>query len=220
MRRCVWSRNIKNGCSTYIYDISRLRVNLNAFTVLFRKVVYIGCCWAYLCVSSLSVYRETRLCWPSLVPLKSAQLMETTDTTKTWTQHCHFMQMYSTFQSLKPWTVRCHFVQMYSTFQSLRPWTVRCHFVQIYSTFQSRRPWTVRCHFVQMYSTFQSLKRWTVHCDLASNCKSNTIPDVSPLWVTVYCTSQAKKCFAEFVFKFSRHVVHFLNTTVRHCNSG
>jgi len=34
LRRCVWSRNIKNGCSIYIYiyiyiyDISRLRVNL------------------------------------------------------------------------------------------------------------------------------------------------------------------------------------------------
>ena len=30
MRRCVWSRNIKNGCSIYIYiyDISTLRVNL------------------------------------------------------------------------------------------------------------------------------------------------------------------------------------------------
>jgi len=26
LRRCVWSRNIKNGCSIYIYDISRLRV--------------------------------------------------------------------------------------------------------------------------------------------------------------------------------------------------
>jgi len=27
LRRRVWSRNIKNGCSIYIYDISRLRVN-------------------------------------------------------------------------------------------------------------------------------------------------------------------------------------------------
>jgi len=26
LRRCVWSRNIKNGCSIYIYNISRLRV--------------------------------------------------------------------------------------------------------------------------------------------------------------------------------------------------
>ena len=26
MPRCVWSRNIKNGCSIYIYNISRLRV--------------------------------------------------------------------------------------------------------------------------------------------------------------------------------------------------
>jgi len=24
LRRCVWSRNIKNGCSIHIYDISRL----------------------------------------------------------------------------------------------------------------------------------------------------------------------------------------------------
>ena len=28
LRRFVWSRNIKNGCSIYIYDISHLRVNL------------------------------------------------------------------------------------------------------------------------------------------------------------------------------------------------
>ena len=27
LRRCVWSRNIENGCSIYIYDISHLRVN-------------------------------------------------------------------------------------------------------------------------------------------------------------------------------------------------
>ena len=26
LRRCVWSTNIKNGCSIYIYDISRLRI--------------------------------------------------------------------------------------------------------------------------------------------------------------------------------------------------
>jgi len=28
LRRCVWSRNIKNGCSIYIYDISHLRVKI------------------------------------------------------------------------------------------------------------------------------------------------------------------------------------------------
>jgi hypothetical protein len=28
LRRCVWSRNIRNGCSMYIYDISRLRVKM------------------------------------------------------------------------------------------------------------------------------------------------------------------------------------------------
>jgi len=34
LRRCVWSRNIKNGCSIYIYiyiyDISRLRVKITS----------------------------------------------------------------------------------------------------------------------------------------------------------------------------------------------
>ena len=29
LRRCVWSRNIKNGCSIYIYDISSLKVKAN-----------------------------------------------------------------------------------------------------------------------------------------------------------------------------------------------
>jgi len=27
VRRCVWSRNIKNRCATHIYDISSLRIN-------------------------------------------------------------------------------------------------------------------------------------------------------------------------------------------------
>jgi len=31
LRRCVWSRNIKNGCSIYIDDISRLRVKEQEF---------------------------------------------------------------------------------------------------------------------------------------------------------------------------------------------
>ena len=39
LRRCVWSRNIKNRCSIYIYDISRLRVNR------IKKIA----CFRYLC---------------------------------------------------------------------------------------------------------------------------------------------------------------------------
>ena len=40
LRRCVWSRNIKNGCSIYIYiyiyiyDISRLRVKNVTYSIL------------------------------------------------------------------------------------------------------------------------------------------------------------------------------------------
>ena len=42
LRRCVWSRNIKNGCSIYIYiyiyDISRLKVNnLTLILLTWRK---------------------------------------------------------------------------------------------------------------------------------------------------------------------------------------
>jgi len=37
LRRCVWSRNIKNGCSIYIYNISRLRVKLYCLNILFRR---------------------------------------------------------------------------------------------------------------------------------------------------------------------------------------
>ena len=33
LRRCVWSRNIKNGCSIYIYDIGSLKVNQLLFCV-------------------------------------------------------------------------------------------------------------------------------------------------------------------------------------------
>jgi len=43
LRRCVWSRNIKNRCSIYIYiyiyDISSLRVNLRVSAVLFLKKI-------------------------------------------------------------------------------------------------------------------------------------------------------------------------------------
>jgi len=35
LRRCVWSRNIKNGCSIYIYDISHLRVKESAELYLY-----------------------------------------------------------------------------------------------------------------------------------------------------------------------------------------
>ena len=34
VRRCVWSRNIKNRCSIYIYDISSLRVNSLFFELI------------------------------------------------------------------------------------------------------------------------------------------------------------------------------------------
>ena len=38
LRRCVWSRNIKNRCSMYIYDISSLSVNdLTLFLLTWRK---------------------------------------------------------------------------------------------------------------------------------------------------------------------------------------
>jgi len=40
LRRCVWSRNIKNGCSIYICDISRLRVNRSVFV---RETKCISC---------------------------------------------------------------------------------------------------------------------------------------------------------------------------------
>jgi len=44
LRRCVWSRNIKNGCSIYIYiyDISRLRVK-NLPKISFSKHLITSC---------------------------------------------------------------------------------------------------------------------------------------------------------------------------------
>jgi len=39
VRHCVWSRNIKNRCSIYIYDISSLRVNdLTLILLTWRKL--------------------------------------------------------------------------------------------------------------------------------------------------------------------------------------
>ena len=38
LRRCVWSRNIKNGCSIYVYNICRLKVNdLTLILLTWRK---------------------------------------------------------------------------------------------------------------------------------------------------------------------------------------
>ena len=53
LRRCVWSRNIKKGCSMYIYDISRLRVNhavrgwfkIDYLLFQTRVLAYIPCTW-------------------------------------------------------------------------------------------------------------------------------------------------------------------------------
>ena len=38
LRRCVWSRNIKNGCSIYIYDISRLRVKRPSYFASWGRI--------------------------------------------------------------------------------------------------------------------------------------------------------------------------------------
>ena len=38
VRRCVWSRNIKNRCSIYIYDIISLRVKSRSFLLRMRNV--------------------------------------------------------------------------------------------------------------------------------------------------------------------------------------
>jgi len=40
LRRRVWSRNIKNGCSIYIYDISRLRVKQRALNIRSTHLAY------------------------------------------------------------------------------------------------------------------------------------------------------------------------------------
>ena len=67
MRRCVWSRNIKNGCSIYIYiyiyiyDISRLRVKDQS--VVLSQVRYCVDCRASLApvhITAVSMYEN----WP------------------------------------------------------------------------------------------------------------------------------------------------------------
>ena len=44
LRRCVWSRNIKNGCFIYIYiyDISRLRVNFTGILSTQRDLPFLS----------------------------------------------------------------------------------------------------------------------------------------------------------------------------------
>ena len=58
LRRRVWSRNIKKGCSIYVYDISRLRVNQtsrNLFAVIYCLRV------------DLSWKRALDSCWSSRI---------------------------------------------------------------------------------------------------------------------------------------------------------
>ena len=54
LRRCVWSRNIKNGCSIYIYDISRLRVKKHWNNKFYYMV---ASCWLFL----WDLYYDTRI---------------------------------------------------------------------------------------------------------------------------------------------------------------
>jgi len=74
VRRCVWSRNIKNGCSIYIYDFSSLRVKGTASHRLMPNVLW--CEWntgvlnnpAHDCFctpnwSRLFVFHVQKYCW-------------------------------------------------------------------------------------------------------------------------------------------------------------
>ena len=80
MRRCVWSRNIKNRCSIYIYD-SSLRVNGPSEPGLLRDVCvcqWVNSFWkiseTFLChwVSYLKEYQNSKLecLWPILCTQK------------------------------------------------------------------------------------------------------------------------------------------------------
>ena len=69
MRRCVWSRNIKNRCSIYIYiyDISNLRVKARHRKTASSTLKSHHCCWSYSYYSNmtmcLSDKNTTELCF-------------------------------------------------------------------------------------------------------------------------------------------------------------
>ena len=58
LRRCVWSRNIKNKRSIYIYDISSLRVK-----VRFRLVCSCWCAFKFIIITN---YNDKTLRWTNL----------------------------------------------------------------------------------------------------------------------------------------------------------
>jgi hypothetical protein len=49
--------------------------------------------------------------------------------------------------------------------------------------------------------------------------KVTRLPTCTPSQL-LFTAHRRQKCCAELIFKFSPHVVHFLNPTVRHCNGG
>jgi len=77
LRRCVWSRNIKNGCSIYIYDISRLRVkphchwdrpswcHCKAVFLLFRFYTIVGSQFVgkISAICEINVFRVYNISW-------------------------------------------------------------------------------------------------------------------------------------------------------------
>ena len=60
LRRCVLSRNIKNGCSIYIYDISSLRVKHNECDFVFRMILRSAAC-KKVCSTKISLFFSIKL---------------------------------------------------------------------------------------------------------------------------------------------------------------
>ena len=60
LRRCVLSRNIKNGCSIYIYDISSLRVKHNECDFVFRMILR-SAAGKKVCSTKISLFFSIKL---------------------------------------------------------------------------------------------------------------------------------------------------------------
>ena len=65
LRRCVWSRNIKNRCSVYIYNISSLRVNASRWLynknnqMTWYSCFYVTFLWNYLFPYAIYMMRNS-----------------------------------------------------------------------------------------------------------------------------------------------------------------